>query len=67
MRDNEFRLLMLTVAALCSIIVVMGLRIEKLNDKLNERYNETPFEDVPAVPDSIPTWSDSRLEGMRNW
>ena len=62
MRNNEFRILITAIFVLCMINIVMGLRIESLQ---NERYNETSTKDNPAVSDSLPDGGYCCMERLR--
>ena len=67
MRKHEFRILITAIFVLCMLIVVMGMRVESLQDELDteQRHSKAPIEDVPAVSDSLPDGGYCCMERLR--
>ena len=66
MRKFESKLLLVVILALLLLIVALGMILEKTKNDLDiERHNETSFEDVPTVSDSLSIRRDSSLERLR--
>jgi len=65
MKNHEFRILSIAILGLCLLVVVMGIKIESLKDKNEQRYIEAPVEYAPALSDSVYIGRDSCVEGLR--
>jgi len=65
MKDYEFRILSIAILALCLLVVVMGIKVESLKDKNEQRYIEAPVEYAPAISDSVSIGRDSCMERLR--
>lgn len=66
MRKFEIKLLLVVILALLLLIVALGMSLEKTRNDLDiERHNETSFEDVPTVSDSVSDGGYCCMERLR--
>ena len=66
MKKFEIKLLLVVVFALLLLVVALGISLEKTKNDLDiERHNETSFEDVPTVSDSLSDGGYCCMERLR--
>jgi hypothetical protein len=66
MKGFEIKVLISIIFALLFLIVALGVSLEKTKNDLDiERHNETSFEDVPTVSDSLSDGGYCCMERLR--